>query len=65
MPSKENHSLFLRPSETWLATRLPIAPWSVSNITVAPSSVPTACMPSAVVRWLYAFDIRACRRVMR
>ena len=65
MPSKENHSLFLRPNETWLATTEPVAPWSVSNIIMAPSSVPTGRSPSAVTRSAWAVDSRASNRVIR
>ena len=65
MPSKENQSLFFRPSETWLATTEPVAPWSVSKTTVAPSSVPAARSPSAVTRSAWAFDNRAISRVIR
>ena len=64
-PSKENHRRFFRPGETWLITTAPQAPWSVSNNTVAASSVPTAVEPDSAGRRSNAVSMRAISRVIR
>ena len=67
----------MRPAEIWLMTVEPTAPWSVSNWTIAASSVPTeraspspltdwkAAWASVLMRSATAVRVRAQRRVMR
>jgi hypothetical protein len=76
-PSSSSSRRFLRPAEIWLMTVEPTAPPSVSNCTIATSSVRIgraepwpltdwkAARGSLLMRWGNAIIVRAQRREMR